>query len=116
MTAFGAFIGVVLEVSLHLLAARASDEDWGHGMEPNVEKRSTVLDHPRIRRVNVLALFFHARGIPNLTVFDFQDGRYPMVAKVRHARPFPTEPGIFPGKIGGPGLINSSYPILMLTE
>ena len=45
MTAFGAFIGVVLEVSLHLLAARASDEDWERGMEPKVEKKSTVLSN-----------------------------------------------------------------------
>ena len=40
MTAFGAFIRVVLEAGVYILVARVSDEDWGHGTEPNVEKNS----------------------------------------------------------------------------
>ena len=37
--------------------------------------------------------------LPNLTVFVFWNGRYPTVAKVHHAHPFPTEPGSLPGLV-----------------
>ena len=116
MTTFGAFIRVFSETSLHLLAARTSGEDWGTWNGPKVEKnprcRLTVHDHPRIRRVNVSALFFYARGIAQPHRFRLSEWE---ISNGRQSSPrlsFPNRTGELPGtgpnngevKIVGPGL------------
>ena len=96
-----------------------SGEDWGTGIGPEVENFHDVIQRCRVI-LEYDGLMCHRCSLrireetPNLTISVFQNGRYSMVVKGRHARPFLIEPEIplrlvsdnGEVQIGGPRLAN----------